>query len=463
MVNTTLIEACVLGDLRRVEYILSKDTANINIGDENGVTPAMIAAQIGRRDILELLVKRGADLSLTNDEERNVLHVACMEGNMEVAKYIHSQNIIGIESTDGFETTPLMFAAVSGKIEVFSFLIRIGADVSRENANGENILHLSCRSEIVEIVNFILTQNILNVNCTGTYGTTPLMAACYGNGTVFDLLIKRGADTLAKDEDNRNILHHASRGGNEAIVNYILTQTVLDINSKTILKMTPVLFAAFEGKIDVLDLLIERGAYTTAVDYNNGNILHLSCSGGYVESVKHVLKLNIVDINSKEGDGRTAVLVAAFKGNREVFDILVKEGADLSAVDDCGDNILHLACLGENVEIVQRVLALKVVDINSRGADGMTPLLTAVACNARDVIDLLIDIGADPSVVNIYGKNILHLACQVGNEDIVKYVMSNGIVDITTKTKKGVNAAMIAMECGYSSISKLLSQGSQVE
>ncbi|XP_048246104.1 putative ankyrin repeat protein RBE_0220 [Haliotis rufescens] len=125
--NTKLIDACTIGDLPQAKYILSQDTVDINTRVKNG-TPAMIAAGKGHREILELLVKKGADLSLLDDDDNSILHVACKEGNVEIVKYIHSQNIIDIESMGDFEKTPVMFAAESGKMEVFSFLKEVESD-----------------------------------------------------------------------------------------------------------------------------------------------------------------------------------------------------------------------------------------------------------------------------------------------------------------------------------------------
>ncbi|XP_071094922.1 putative ankyrin repeat protein RF_0381 [Haliotis cracherodii] len=447
--NITLIDACLHGDLRQVKYILSQGRANINTRGQNGTTPVMIAAVKGHREMFELLVEKGSDLSLLDDDDNNILHLACREGNVEVVKYIHSQNIIDIESRGAFEETPLMFAAEFGKGEVFSYLMEIGANISKVDRGSENILHLSCKGGNVEIVDYVLKQNVIDLNSREKEGMTPLLLSAYlGESDAFDLLIGRGADISSVNDFGDNILHFSCRGGNVDIVKYVLKQNVVDIESRDNEGMTPVLLAAFWGKRDAFDLLIGRGADTKVVNINGDNILHNSCRGGNVDIVKSVLKQNVVDISSRDNEGMTPVLLAAFFGERDAFDLLIGRGADISGVNDFGENILHFSCRGGNVDIVKYVLKQNVVDINSRDNEGMTPVLLAAFWGERDAFDLLIGRGADTKVVNINGDNILHLSCKGGNLEIVKYVLKQDIVDIESRDNEGMTPVLLAAFLG---------------
>ncbi|XP_071094679.1 putative ankyrin repeat protein RF_0381 [Haliotis cracherodii] len=460
-VITTLIDACTVGDLPKVKYILSQDIANINKIGKKGMTPAMISAQKGHREILELLVKKGADLCLLDDDGNSILHVASKKGNVETVKYIHSQNIIDIESRGDYGITPVMFAALFGEMEVFFFLVKMGADLSKLDDDGENILHLSSRGGDAEIVNFVLKRNVVDINSDAYDGVTPLLLAAYlGRRQVFDLLIERGANTSAVDYDHDNILHYSCRGGDVEMVNYVLTHKFVDINSRTNTLQTPVLVAAMAGKTKVFQLLIKRGA-DIAKTHDSTKLLEYACKSGAADLVKCVLNLPKVDINCDLSDGATPLLYVALLGNTKVFKLLVRKGADVTKVDDYKENILHRSCKKGNLEIVRYVLTQNMVDINSKQGEGMTAVLLAAQSGTRDVFDLLTEEGADLSVVNTDGENVLHLACREGNEDIVKYVLSHGMVDITAINKKKLNAAMIARKHGYLSITKLLSQVSQ--
>ncbi|XP_067653193.1 ankyrin-3-like [Haliotis asinina] len=417
----------------------------------------MIAAVAEHRALLEVLVEKGANLTLLDDEDNNILHVACMEGNLEIVKYIHSLKIIDIESRGGNGTTPLLSAALFGKKDVFCFLMEIGADISKENDHGENILHVSCQGGNIDIVKYVLEHSVLYINSTDNNGITPLLlAAGSGSKVVFHFLMERGADCLTKDSRNRNVLHWACQGGNVKIVKYILTQTIVDINGNDENNMTPLLLAAYHGKKDVFGLLIEKGANTLAVNQKRRNSLHLSSAGGHVDTVKYVLKQTSVDIDSKDYGEMTPALIAASQGENEVFDILVKNGADLSLIDKGDDNILHLACRGGNVKIVTYILMQNIVDINGKGDEEMTPVLIAVSHGKNEVFHILVKNGADLSLIDKDDDNILHLACRGRNVKIVTYILMQNIVDINAKNTDGETPVMLAAESGERDVFDIL-------
>ncbi|XP_071104740.1 ankyrin-3-like [Haliotis cracherodii] len=456
IVNTILFDACTTGDLQQVKYILSQDIANINTRGENGMTPIMIATEKGHREIIELLVKKGSDLSLFDEDDNTILHLACKEGNVEIVKHILSQKIIDIESRGENENTPLMFAVQFGNMEVFSFLMKKGANISNLDEDGGNILHFSCRRGNIEILNYILKRNLVDINSEMDDGMTPLLlTAKLGKKQLFQLLIERGAYE-AKTHDSKELLNYACEGGDVEIMERVLNLTNVDINIELWDGVTPLLRVAFFGNIEMFKLLVTKGADVTIVDDEEENVLHSACHGGNVEMVKYVHKLSIVDINGKQDKGMTPLFLAAFCGFQTVFEYLVEKGADTSGVDAGGDNILHLACRGENVEIVKYVLTQNMVDINSKGVDGMTPVLVAAFLGKRAVFEYLVKKGADTSGVDAGGDNILHLACRGENVEIVKYVLTQNMVDINSKGVDGMTPVLVAAFLGKRAVFEYL-------
>ncbi|XP_048242814.1 serine/threonine-protein phosphatase 6 regulatory ankyrin repeat subunit C-like [Haliotis rufescens] len=85
---------------------------------------------------------------------------------------------------------------------------------------------------------------------------------------------------------------------------------------------------------------------------------------------------------------------AALRGHRDVVELLVSEGADVSLVDDDGDNIIHWACWGGDVETVKFVLSLNVVDIDARNNSGRTARDEARDWHEEPVVKLLVSRGA---------------------------------------------------------------------
>ncbi|XP_048242839.1 histone-lysine N-methyltransferase EHMT2-like [Haliotis rufescens] len=155
-------------------------------------------------------------------------------------------------------------------------------------------------------------------------------------------------------------------------------------------------------------------------------------------------------------------MIAAYKGRSEVVKHLVRKGADVSLKDDNGNNTLHLACVTGNVETVKCVLSPKVVDINSRGEGSVTPVMEAARWRHREVVEFLVSEGADVSLVDVAGNNILHWACRGGDVETVEFVLSLNKVDMNAKNRSGRTAAGEARAYGHQRVVELLvSRGAQ--
>ncbi|XP_067668171.1 putative ankyrin repeat protein RF_0381 [Haliotis asinina] len=274
---------------------------------------------------------------------------------------------------------------------------------------------------------------------------TPVMwAARRGHRELVDLLVKKGANLTLMDDARNNILYWACYGGHLAMVKHILSKDIVDINGKGTDGRTPLMWAAREGNNGMFLLLVSKGGIPSRVDADGNNTLHLACCGGNEKIVDYILLHENVDINGRGESGRTALMVAACRGHGEVFEQLVGKMADFTAADDAGNNVLHSACLGGHKDSVSRVLEQDKVDMNSRGQCGRTPLMMAARNGDKEIFDLLVDVGADATLVDDDRNTILHLASEGGNLHMVEYVLEKMNVDINAKNKRNETAAMRA-------------------
>ncbi|XP_048258038.1 ankyrin repeat domain-containing protein 50-like [Haliotis rufescens] len=312
-------------------------------------------------------------------------------------------------------------------------------------------------------VEFVLSLNVVDIDGRGGGSWTPVMRAAYrGHREVVELLVNKGADVSLVDKDGDNILHLACIRGHLEIVKFVLSLNVMDINSRGSGSWTPVMRAAWGEHRDVVDLLVSKGADVSLVDEDGDNILHFACSEGHLETVEFVLSLNVVDIDSRGGGSWTPVMRATYRGHRDVVELLVSKGADVSLVDGDGNNILHLACSEGHLETVEFVLSLNVVDINSRGRWSLTPVMRAARNGHTDVLELLVSKGADVSLVDEDGYNILHWACIEGHLETVEFMLSLNVVDIDARNNDGETAADMARSWGHTRVANLLvSRGAQ--
>ncbi|XP_046577421.1 putative ankyrin repeat protein RF_0381 [Haliotis rubra] len=349
--------------------------------------------------------------------------------------------------------TPVMHAAKAGHREVFDLLVREGANLSLVDHRNRNILFFACFGGNVEIVRYVLEQNIASINSRDMDRQTPAMnAALYKRQDVFYLLVEAGADLLLVDDFKQTILHVACQGGNVEIVKAILTHHTVDINSRAMSGWTPVMYAVSDGQKDVFDVLVEEGADLSQVSNDKESILHMACGGGNVEIVKYLLTLSVLDIDNRDIYGRTPVMHAVSKGRKGAFDVLVEAGADLSLITNGAETLLHSACGGGNVGILQYLLKHGVVDIDSQDVDGWTPVMHAVNAGHKDALAFLVEQGADLLLVNNDKETILH----VGTVEIIKYLLKLGIVDIDSRDINGWTPVMRAASVGEKDVFDVL-------
>ncbi|XP_046564883.1 serine/threonine-protein phosphatase 6 regulatory ankyrin repeat subunit B-like isoform X2 [Haliotis rubra] len=323
-----------------------------------------------------------------------------------------------------------------------------GLDLKLLADGADTDLHVACKEGNLQRVRDILDQSLVDINKQGKRGMTPVMwAARRGHRELVDLLVKKGADLKIVDNDDNNILHWACYGKHVTMVKHVVSKNMVDIKSRGWDMRTPLMCAACQGNIDMFQLLVSKGGLAIEADIDGNNILRLACWGGNVDIVRYILLHDTVDIDGRGQSGRTPLEVAACKGHGKIFDLLVTKGADLTVVDNAGNNILHSACLGGHANIVSRVLKLGKVDINSRGQCRRTPLMMAARMEDKEIFDLLVK-EADTTLEDDDGNTILHHASEGGNVDIMKDALGVTNVDINARNKHRETPTMLATEGG---------------
>ncbi|XP_067653767.1 serine/threonine-protein phosphatase 6 regulatory ankyrin repeat subunit B-like [Haliotis asinina] len=443
--NNILHLACHGGHASIVKHVLTM--YDVNSRGNKGWTPVMYAVASGSKDVFDLLVSEGGDVSLKDDYGNSVFQLACIGGNLSIVECLLSNS--EVDSSDYLGRTALMKAAESGHIHVFKFLVSQKADRKLTDDFNNTVLHSACEGGNVAILEHLLTT--VNLNVRGLNGWSPVMvAARFGKLDVFSLLVSKEIDLTLIDDHGNNILHLACQCGNKSIIEHLLP--LFDINSRGQDGRTVVMYAAINGVKSVFDLLVLKGADTSLKDYQNNSVFHLACLGGNKSIVEQLLLH--ADINTLEDSGRTAIMKAASASNKSVFDFLVSKNADVEVIDDYRDTVLHSACKGGEMMIVQCVLQM--LDVNTRGKEGLTPVMMASSFGNRHLFNMLVSQQADLTLTDDQGNNMLHLACQGGNRSIIMHLLP--LFDVNARGQNGRTAVMYAALNGVKNVFDLVSK-----
>lgn len=162
------------------------------------------------------------------------------------------------------------------------------------------------------------------------------------------------------------------------------------------------------------------------VDATGKTILMQAVAQGFVEGVDHVLvKTTVETVNSATDDGTTALHCAIAPGNPAIVSRLLDFGARPNVADHDGRTPLWLAAHKEDARIAALLLDYK-ADPNCRvGKNRLTPLMAAAKNGRIEVVNLLLDRGADPRLVSEDGRTAAQIARENFKGNMVEQVAHN--------------------------------------
>lgn len=136
-------------------------------------------------------------------------------------------------------------------------------------------------------------------------------------------------------------------------------------------------------------------------------------------------------------------------------------GIFLYIQNDTNSNIF-LAVQAEHMKAVEKLVSGG-TDINTRREDGNnnTPLMEAATWNSKEIVEFLLQKGANPNLIDRYGRTALMLAMlyrENGEEDVLEItkILIAGGTDMTIKNTDGKTAREIATDRGYSRVAEML-------
>lgn len=175
-----------------------------------------------------------------------------------------------------------------------------------------------------------------------------------------------------------------------------------------------ILVAAYNMKPEVVDALIESGA---PVDIFEASVL------GKVDRIDEILKSAPGRVSEHAPDGFTPVALAAFFGQPAAAKALIAAGADVKAAakNPLKVQALHAAVAGRNLEIIEAVLDAG-ADPNAQQQSGFRPMHEAGSNANRKLAELLLARGADPTLTSDDGKSAIDLAREKGHADFADWL-----------------------------------------
>lgn len=490
----TLLEAVNARHTEAAERIILSDASALQNRDAEGRTPLHLAAMLDDRVMIGLLLKHGSDPRALDDAGNLPIHLAASfeaahlltdsarlifstdasgESAMSAAMQDGAdavQALLGeqyVNTVDDSGMTAAHIAAEMGSHKIIQRLIAIGADINILDGQGRSPLDIAfsrTRSDEHVAVAAILIEN---------YSIIPNDQQFY-----YAYQTIANHDMNLRFEGGMTPLHYAAGYRHPALMRRLLDEGAY-LEARDEQKDTPLHTAVSNGFFDIVRILIEHGADADARDAKNNTPLHLSISSGMSSSIAEYLlgsgarvdSRNIYgeiplcramyrdidssfteilldygsDVNSRNTTGNTPIMTALAQNNSASAQMLLDAGADIYLENFHGISPLARA-LARGIDTVRWFFRSSMN--GTRDSAGNTPLHTAVMLHGSiEVLSLIIESGADLTLVNLQGESPLHSAVNASYFEAARLLVEDG-ADPFLKNNRGKSPVVLAFESG---------------
>jgi len=321
--------------------------------------------------------------------------------------------------------------------EKAQLLFESGEDPLHENKEGDQLLTHAASGGDPDLVKLMLSLGC-DPNHRNIHQRTPIHhAARSGHLEAIDILIAAGADPDTRDHRNITPLFQAL-AHNHPTAAILLIRRGARINDVDLpFKETPLIRAASSKSADLVRLLLEKGANLEARDHNGCTPLIHAARSGDLEVVNILLNAD-ADIKAVDRDGRSVfewasplsskipelilnrsslskpraskwLLKAAGDGHIPIINKLLSRHAAIQPRNEGGDSALRNATLKKSIPAFEIILRHPGVNIDYRcGRLLKTSLMLGAKMGDVQKVRLLLEAGADPTIIDSDGKTALH-------------------------------------------------------
>jgi ankyrin repeat protein len=450
-IDRDLLMAVVAGNAQAVRAAISRGAhVNIRFGSK-AETPLIRATYLGRTDVAAALVQAGADIEETNAAGQTPLHIAVGQGHIKIVESLVSRRP-NMDAKDSSGKTPLDLV---GDTEIAKVLLRAGANA----ADATDLVCGFLGTNDVQLVELLLSYGMDANPKAGCSDTTPLLRAItFKNWKIAISLLDHGADPNASGSDHLTPLNLAAGiTGSADVVARLLERGA---NPNTVDKDgdAPLMEAARYGSIEVVKLLLDHGADVTTKGRNGLTAL---ASAKDAETADMLIShgANVDDLvpllmgkDTKLNDHQRTLFRAVVTGRvGAVANVISRQEINTPLPD--GSTLLELATMFGRIDVINWLLDHG-ADVNTSNADGVTAMHVVIfaVTNAPQqkvhIMQSLVQHGAAIDPVDREGRTPLHLAAATYNKDAVDFLLTNG-ADPLRRTKEGLTPIQLAQRSQF--------------
>ncbi|WOL08831.1 hypothetical protein Cni_G17584 [Canna indica] len=363
------------------------------------------AAIAGDANFIQHVARTNSSLLLELTVEGNsVLHITAKLGYSQLADYVCNLHPSLLILPNSRGDTPLHCAAAAGHLPIVSMCFHRlkncilswperqdrGSPMRVKNNAGNTALHEATRNGYAQVVELLMKMEEELADEVNNAGVSALYMAAEREFSDIVWILLQYTTTSHGGPHGQTALHAAVLRS-YYIAKLILEKRPASVKHEDSTKSTPLHFAAANGDLRMVQLLLECDASAAYVQDREGfSAIHVAASAGHLEIIEELLMSCGDSKEQKTENGRNLLHVAIEKKNIEVVKHVLKSvllEELINEQDNEGNTPLHLAVKLQNKKMIQALLSSRIVDVSLTNNSGYNPLDLA-SSNARTEIGL---------------------------------------------------------------------------
>ena len=429
-----------------------------------GVSAAELADAVMRGDaerVRQLIAERVEAVDTPQVDGSTALHWAAREDDVALARLLLEAGA-SVTAENRVGVTPLRLAAINGSAAMLDLLLAAGADPkARLTANGDTALMLAARTGRLDAIEVLLDRGADANTAEDWGGTTALMwAIAEHHPAAVRLLLEHGADAGARSK----VVAQRARGARgvegEAPVAYVAEQLPASYANGG---FTALHFAAREGELEAAQALLAAGADVDAIGADGKSVLGLAIYNGHYAFASWLIEAG-ADVNQADAEGFPPLFWAVDRRNMEWNPGFpwVQTADPLPLIKELLDAGAEPNVLVDNTPESRRNFG------GSPRIKFATSLMRAAYSGDAELVQLLLDYGADPLIMNSDKETALLAASGYGWIDGYSQGRSNAArlatmrllvergADVNWACDHGITPLMVAANFGDTSMIQYL-------